>query len=207
MLLIRDGLGDYLDAQMTESDYMAPGYLRTDEWSESRISYLRRFHYGWPRIWGDLFMVDAPSWAYSPGQIFRKSFAEKARKFPNTERLLELAYRSRILGIEEVFYATLADAMSCNPLRFPEEHGCHQPIVTPSRLRGYLETPSVYFIHKVAIEESDPVRLAMREVRRGATPSNLESVDSDAAPWPLDPPVPSTTLGDRLKDLYFHFLP
>ncbi len=206
-LMIRKGLAEYLEVQMSESEYMAPGYLRTDEWCETRIPYLRRFHYGWPRIWGPLFRVDAPSWGYSPGQIFRKSYSEKASKFHNIDRLYKLAYRSKILGIEEVFFSTLADAMGCNPTRMPEEHGCHQPIVTLPRLLGYLDTPSVYFIHKLTLNESDPVRLAVAELRRGKTPSAPSGTTVDTEPWPLDEPIPTPGLIEKLKDIYFHFLP
>jgi hypothetical protein len=207
MLLIRHGLDDYLDEQMVNSEYMAPGYLRTDDWCESRIPYLRRFHYGWRRIWGPLFGIDGPSWGYSPGQVFRREYADKLKKFPRSERLLELAYRSRILGIEEVFFATMADAMGCNPLRMPEEHGCHQPVVTLPRLKGYLETPSVYFIHKVRLSESDPVRVAMKDLRLGLMPSSFDEPETDSDPWPLDAPVPTKGIAEKLKDLYFHFLP
>ena len=207
MLLVRSGLADYLDNEMVDSEYEAPGYLRTNEWCESRIPCLRRFHYGWKRVWGSLFKVDAPSWAYSPGQVFRQSYADKMVTFPDIDRLIKLAYRSKILGIEEVFFATLADAMGCNPLRFPEEHGCHQPILELPRLRGYLKMPTVYFVHKVSLEADDPVRLAVQDLRHGRLPKNENGVGQDSEPWPLDPAIASSGITDHLKDLYFHWLP
>lgn len=206
-LFIRPGIVDYLDSLMPDSSYMAHGYLRTDDWCESRIPPLRRFHSGWKRVWGPLFGIEAPSWAYSPGQVFRKEFIEKTTEFPNFERIIQLAIKSRLLGIEELIYATLADAMGCNPLRFPEESGCHQPIVDLQRLKMYLDVPTVHMIHKIDMDPEDPVRLAVRELQEGH-PTMLDELQPvEFSTWPLDPPWPSKGLSSRLKDLYFHFLP
>jgi len=206
-LFIRPGLAEYLDGLMPDSSYMAHGFLRTDEWCESRIPPLRRFHSGWKRIWGPLFGTDAPSWAYSPGQVFRKEFIEKTTEFPNFDRIIELATKSRLLGIEELIYATLADAMGCNPLRFPEESGNHQPIVDLHRLKMYLDLPTVHMIHKIDMDPEDPVRQAVRELQHGRSAMLDELPSVEFSPWPLDPPWPSKGLSSRLKDLYFHFLP
>lgn len=206
-LFIRDGIADYLDQLMTDSSYMAHGYLRSDEWCESRIPPLRRFNYGWKRIWRPLFGTERSSWSYSPGQVFRKEFVEKTAQFPNYDRIIKLAVKSRLLGIEELIYATLADAMGCNPLRFPEESGNHQPIVDLHRLKMYLDLPTVHMIHKIDMDPEDPVRQAVRELQNGHSAMLAELAPVEFSTWPLDPPWPSKGLTSRLKDLYFHFLP
>lgn len=207
MLFIRHGIADHLDAMMVESSYAGHGYLRTDAWCESRIPCLRRFHTGWERIWGPLFGIEAPSWAYSPGQVFRHDFLQRAARFPTIERIIELGRRSRLLGIEELLYATLADAMGCNPVRFPEESGCHQPPVDLPLLKTYVGLPTVHMIHKVDMDPDHPVRHAVRRLQDGRRGDLDHIPSSEHTPWPLDPPARSSGAIARLKDVYFRFLP
>ncbi|HUC37232.1 MAG TPA: hypothetical protein VMR97_08925 [Acidimicrobiales bacterium] len=208
MLFVRTGVTEFAEHTMADSELMGVGYLRSNPWVEARMIRLRRFNAGWRRWWQPLFGTEQASWAMNPGLVFRRGFGEKALRFANLAKLLRLGRRSRVFGVEEFIYPTLADAMGCDPLRYPGESGVSTVhTVEPGDLRRYLDTESVFFLHKVAMQEDDPVRLAVNELRLGRAPELPEAPRHDVQPQDTHPLEPTVGLSQRLKDLYFRFLP
>jgi hypothetical protein len=209
-LFVRHGFAEFLEATMVNSEFMAGGYLEVParyypDWDE-----VRRINYSWKRYWEPLYGLPHPAWGFNPGTVFRREYMDRVFRFANTEKILRVAGRSRIYGIEEFVFSTLAGRLGCNPIRHPGSHGLVSGYPSPETFARCLKDPDVFLIHKVHMEMDAPDRQMVRELRNGGDPDVSSLVrfaekhrraETGAAPsW-------SVSTRARLKDLYFQILP
>jgi hypothetical protein len=206
-LFVRQGFGEFLERAMATSEFMAGGYLDAApgwyrEWNE-----VRRINYSWRRRWRPLYGVPYPAWGFNPGTVFRQEFMERASRFPNTQRIVELAARSRLYGIEEFVHATMAKRLGCNPLRHPGSLGLLNGYPSRETFERCLEDPNVFLLHKVHMELAAPDRRIIRDLRQGRSPDLAQLLDTQP-----DQRQKSATMSfgasarGRLKDLYFRVM-
>lgn len=206
MLFVKQGVAAFLDGVMGDTEFMAAGYLRSDDWCRERMPRLRRFEASWPLWWRRVFGDTPASWAHNPGMVFRRSAVQRIVAWPELDRMLRISGRSRLHGVEEFVYPTIADRLGCRPLRHPEQSGNHPEPVDIPALHEYLASPSCYWIHKVPLDIGDPVRKEVRELQEGRAPARSADPVRPSV-RPLAAPAPSSGARDRLKDLYFRLLP
>ena len=206
VLFVRSGLAPHLEQTMASSAFMGAGYLVVPpiypEWDCARW-----INYGWQRWWRPLFGTELPSWAFNPGLVFRREYAQKALRFEGLPRILERAARSRIYGIEEWVYASLAVTLGCEPIRNPGSAALQNRPLTVPEIEAGLADPNVFVMHKIG-PAGAPDREALRRCRagQGYAPDRLAS----AGPAPgMSSPTGSwrDRARERLKDAYFHLLP
>lgn len=227
VLFVRDGLAAQLERTMAESAFMGAGYLVVAP-EYPHWDCARRINYGWDRWWRPLFGTEHPSWAFNPGLAFRREYAERALRFDRLPQILARAARSRIYGIEEWVYATLAVSLECNPLRNPGSAALQNRHLSASELDRALVDPDVFVVHKIGRELDAPDRLALRSRRRnGPTPvsgaggaeAGSTEAGSSCVPFGAGPPLGPAAGGsgtpppwrarlrEGVKDAYFRVLP
>jgi hypothetical protein len=217
VLFVRGGLAAHLERTMEASAFMGAGYLVAGPWFPE-WDCARRINFGWGRWWRPLFGTDFPSWAFNPGLVFRREYVQKALRFEALPRIMARAARSRIYGIEEWIYATLAVSLGCNPIRNPGSSALQNRLLTVTEIRDALDDPAVHVLHKLG-GGGAPERELLRQVRRG------RSVDWVPAGGAAEPEpaaggragIPGDGAGgtgtwmhaarERLKDAYFRVLP
>jgi hypothetical protein len=209
-LFMRTGFSEFLQRAMSESEFMAGGYLEVPprwypEWDE-----VRRINYSWKRRWQSLYDLPHPSWGFNPGTVFRREYVERVWRFAKTSRILKRGERSRIYGIEEFIFSTLARRLGSNPIRHPGSLGLVSGYPSPETFQRCFEDPNVFLLHKVGMEMDSPDRQIVRDVRNGRTPDfntlGTSEVDDRRRSSAV---MRSWTEGarGRLKDLYFQVLP
>lgn len=217
VLFVREGLGAHLERTMEHSAFMGAGYLvvapEYPEWDCAR-----RISYGWDRWWRPLFGTELPSWAFNPGLAFRREYAERARRFDRLPQILARAARSRIYGIEEWVYATLAVSLECNPIRNPGSAALQNRHLSAAELDAGLADPDVFVMHKIGRALDAPDRLALRRRRSDGGAGGGARVAPTAPTAPTAPPdrvagpagAPQAwrrRLREGVKDAYFRVLP
>jgi hypothetical protein len=209
-LFIRTGFREFLEQAMSESEFMAAGYLETPPTHYAHWNEVRRINYSWKWRWQSLYGVPHPSWGFNPGTVFRREYVERVSRFANTPRILKLAHRSRVYGIEEFVFSTLARRLGSNPIRHPGSLGLVSGYPSREIFERCFEDPDVFMIHKVGMEMDSPDRQIVRAVRHGRQP------DFDGLVWPAleaGSRRPGEAQGfvagarGRLKDIYFQVLP
>ena len=175
VLLIKPGLGDYLDRTMAHAGYMSVLFREidlVDPWIPGRM-----FHSKWERVWQPIFGTRYPYGCFNPGQTFRREYAERLLQFPRLEELLSRIDRSSLHNLEELVWASLAVTLECRPRAFPEtmENAVrYLKRHSPRDIRGWLADPDVYFIHPITMEMDAPERRLIRDLAHG------QRVDFDA---------------------------
>jgi hypothetical protein len=209
MLVTRRGFADYLDRVMAESEFMG-AYYRPEPRSSPESSAAARINHGWRWWWQRLFGTDCPSFALNPGMVFRREYTEKALRFANTRAIVNRASRSRIYGIEEFVYPTLAVTLGSNPISSPGSWGIGG-VRTLNEIRWCIGDPNVFLLHKVRMELGTPERRIIREIGRGREPDLTPLVEPEPPDGHSPQPVARPSLGiryrERLKDAYFYVLP
>jgi hypothetical protein len=209
-LFMRTGFRDFLEMAMSESEFMASGYLEPSPTYYALWNEVRRINYSWKWRWQSLYGLPHPSWGFNPGTVFRREFVDRVSHFANTPRILKLARRSRVYGIEEFVFSTLARRLGCNPIRHPGSLGLVSGYPSREIFERCFEDPDVFMIHKVGMEMDSPDRQIVRALRHGRQPDFGTLVRPAVEAGPRSPWKAhdrEARARGRLKDLYFQVLP
>jgi hypothetical protein len=209
MLITRRGLAGYLDRVMADSEFMG-AYYRVEHPSSPESKAAARINHGWRRWWQQLFGTGCPSFAVNPGMVFRREYVDKTLRFSMSPAIIKRAARSRIYGIEEFIYPTLAVTLGCNPVSNPGSWGIGGER-TPTEIRWCLGDTDVFLLHKVRMDLDIPERRIIREIALGHEPdlSGLvgDELPGDRTGQAANRPSWGIRYRELLKDAYFHLFP
>src|SRR5439155_6314394 len=109
----------FLTDRMRDAEFMASHFSLAGPGPHADWPQGRRFLSTWGWRWQPLFGTDVAATCINPGMVMRREYVEKVLRFGNLDRLLATAMRSRLYGIEELVYSTLALAVDARPVTNP----------------------------------------------------------------------------------------
>ena len=183
MLPVRPGFGAWLDGWLGEASYAA-AFLRTEPPSTSH--YWTRALYQQRSAWRDVLGPGPYAAVFNPCQVFRRELVEAILDGPHVPRLAGELDRTRLICMEELLWPNLVPALGRSSARLPPEqeaalHGEH----TVEDVERLVSDPGVYFVHKVPLDVTHPVRSALRAALQettGASATHHASVPRSTAP-------------------------
>jgi hypothetical protein len=188
VLAVRPGLADVLDADHLGAHLSQ--VLTGTPWRPGR-----RFLRSWPD-WQPLFRVDHPWRCFNPVQVFSRRYVEAYLSWPRRGELLDRLHTTRMEAVEEIVWPTLARTLDLQAVALPGGAALTLSRHGPQDLERLLESPDVFFVHKVGMAYDDTDRRLIREHLRGQSPdfdvaadyavAGAESPLRTAAAWVKD---------------------
>ena len=155
----------------------------------------RRFLRAWPE-WQPLIGIEHPYRCFNPVQVFSRRYVEGFMTYDGRDALLERLATTRLEAVEEIVWPSLAPVLGLTPTALPGGEALQLSRHTPAELERHLQSPDVFFVHKVGMGVDDTDRRLLREHVRGETPdftvpagyptSSGESALRRAAGWVKD---------------------
>jgi hypothetical protein len=148
--LVKAELGSYLRRVMSRSAYMGVRFHKgLPGWQD--IPLVRRARWKWQERWKHLLMCDEPYHSFNAVQVFGGEYVEKVAALPQLQEILDRASVSRLRGMEEIIYATLAVSLECRPVCNPSEAVIQLRWFRIQELMELLCDARIYWIHRISM--------------------------------------------------------
>ncbi|MBC8092555.1 MAG: hypothetical protein H7Y15_11565 [Pseudonocardia sp.] len=168
MAFIRPGFEEFVYRTMKDSDYLAPGFVRTTP-RTSRWRPYRSLRAELPELLSIIGTAQTNR-CFSPGQIFSSRYASAVVGSPWYSDLRDFVTRNQEAGksfsLQEVLLPTLADALRLRVANYPGHLASvnrYRPYHAASGVFRCRNIPDAYFMHPIRRDDQDPARLIVRD--------------------------------------------
>jgi len=184
VLFFKHGFKSFLDEVMDQSDCMG-WRLHTSEDNPDSLP-IRNMFKEWPR-WQPVFGQDSFISYFNPGQIYKRDIVKRMLAHADSVVVEQLLERSEAFALEEVFFATMAQACGGRVSEYPEGSLYNDLVhwggdVTFASVLPYKDNPHYYWVHPVkgkALIELDGKLRALTD--RTAEPQQEEARETAAS--------------------------
>jgi len=164
--LVRADVGAFLQRAMRGSAYMGVRFhTGLPGWQD--VPLVRRARWKWQERWKALLMRDEPYHSFNAVQVFGGEYVEKLAALPQLTEIMDRAHVSRLRGLEEIIYATLAVSMDCRPVCNPSEAAIQLRWFRVRELVSLLHDESTYWIHRVSMRADASDRRLLKDFFAG----------------------------------------
>lgn len=165
-LQIRGGLAESLPRRMPDSAYMGVRFHRgLPGWKDTPL--VRRARWKWQEGWARLLESEEVYHSFNAVQVYGAEYVERLARLPQLDEIIARSEVSRLRGLEEMIYPTLAVAMGCRPVQNPGGRAVQLRWHGAAELLGYLDDEDVHWVHRVSMDADASDRRLLKDAEAG----------------------------------------